>query len=758
MILIKIKKLCLFVLCCLLAAFLTGISGCATAPAKDQGKITAGGTGSSIPGALLPSKMGEKKPPVTIDEGVVVEKTPLGYVKQKAAEPEEKGLPPVSRESKVPSTPAAGFASGIPAGIAADHPGDGAKVKEGKKTPARDEETGGVDFNFDEADLYEVIRTMAEILKINYIAEPGIKGSVTIHTAGKLKEKDLFPIFFQILEVNGLTAVKEGSLYRIMKMKDAPRLPIISRTGKQGAEIPIEERVIIQIIPLTFISAAEIAKIITPFVSADGTVVTHGDTNTLVLVDKGSNVIKTLKLIEAFDIDLFDRIKYHFYQVNNLEAEELAKILTEIFPAPTGAGKADLKFIAIKRLNLVLAVSSNPRIFERVDEAIKLVDIPSEQVEPQIFVYFVKNGEAKQLAELLDSVFKEESTKTKSGTKDSGRPKNPLLLGYTDKGKEEPKAPEKTTAKTAAPAEAAKSETGGASGWLKGNVNITADEVRNALIIKASPRDYQIVEKVLSRLDVLPRQVLIEVTIAEITLDDSTQLGIEWEFGKGTGNMGTTFAASVGAAGLKYALGVTDKWYMALNALASKNKVNILSSPSVLASDNKEARIDITTEIPVASSEYLYSQTTEPVSQTSIQYRDTGVILSVTPHINERGLVTMELAQEVSEKADNVQVGGKDYPSFFKRAVETSLTVQHGQTIVIGGLIKETSSKGSSGLPWLVRIPIIRYLFGNEKDSISKTELIILITPHVITSLEDVDSVTDEFKSKVKSVIGTYLK
>ena len=118
----------------------------------------------------------------------------------------------------------------------------------------------------------------------------------------------------------------------------------------------------------------------------------------------------------------------------------------------------------------------------------------------------------------------------------------------------------------------------------------------------------------------------------------------------------------------------------------------------------------------------------------------------------------MEIAQEVSEKADNVQVGGKDYPSFFKRAVETSLTVQHGQTIVIGGLIKETSSKGTSGLPWLVNVPIIRYLFGTDKDAVSKTELIILITPHVITSLEDVDSVTDEFKGKVRSVLQTYTR
>jgi general secretion pathway protein D len=731
----------------LLCGVLFIFNGCATT----RERVKEEGAPASIVKALERS---DRRVYVDKGAGVKVEKTPLGYVKEQveSEKVEEKQIVVSAPEPPAPSTPAAGFSTGVPASPAAiGEP----SLRETKKNKVSEDEGGRVEFNFDEADLYEVIRTMAEILKINYIAEPGIKGSVTIHTAGRLREKDLFPIFFQILEVNGLTAVKEGNLYRIMKMKDAPRLPLTSRIGKQGTAVPPEERIIIQIIPLTFISAAELAKIITPFVSADGTVVTHADTNTIVLVDKGSNVLKTLKLIEAFDIDLFERLKYRFYQVNNLEAEELAKVLTEIFPPPAGAGKADLKFIAIKRLNLVLAVSSNPRIFDRVEEAIRLVDVPSEQMEPRIFVYFVKNGEAKQLAELLDSVFKEGELKSKSDKKDTGKPKNPLLLGY--KGKEEPKeapkgtgkAPEKTTAATQAEGE-------GQSGWIKGDIKITADEVRNALIIKASPRDYQVVERVLAKLDVLPRQVLIEVTIAEITLDDSTQLGVEWEFGKGTGTIDTNFAASVGNAGLKYALGVTDKWYAALSALASKNKVNILSSPSVLASDNKEARIDITTEIPVASSEYLYSQTSNNVSQTSIQYRDTGVILSVVPHINERGLVTMEIAQEVSEKADNVQVGGKDYPSFFKRAVETSLTVQHGQTIVIGGLIKETSSKGTSGLPWLVNVPIIRYLFGTDKDSISKTELIILITPHVITSLEDVDSVTDDFKGKVQSVLQTY--
>jgi general secretion pathway protein D len=211
----------------------------------------------------------------------------------------------------------------------------------------------------------------------------------------------------------------------------------------------------------------------------------------------------------------------------------------------------------------------------------------------------------------------------------------------------------------------------------------------------------------------------------------------------------------LGGSGFRYTIGMTDRWKSALAFLASENKVNILSSPSILASDNKEARIDISTEIPIPSVQYkVYESGTEPVLETTIEYRDTGVLLSVTPHINERGLVTMDINQEVSEQSEYISIGVEDetYPSFYKRSVNTTLTVKHAQTIVIGGLIKETKSEGSAGAPWLSKIPIIRYLFGKEKKSVSKTELIILITPYVIVSLEDVDAVTEEFKRKVGSI------
>jgi general secretion pathway protein D len=189
-----------------------------------------------------------------------------------------------------------------------------------------------------------------------------------------------------------------------------------------------------------------------------------------------------------------------------------------------------------------------------------------------------------------------------------------------------------------------------------------------------------------------------------------------------------------------------------MTALAAQNKVNILSSPSVLASNGLPATIDISTEIPVATSSYEYTSTEEPVLSSDIEYRDTGVMLTVTPHINELGLVTMEIDQEVSEQADNVQVGDQNYPSFFKRTATTTFTVQSGQTIVIGGLIKETKSNGAAGIPWFVSVPVLNFLFGKTADSTSKTELIIMISPYVIAQLDEVEAVSMEFKSKLKTL------
>ena len=187
--------------------------------------------------------------------------------------------------------------------------------------------------------------------------------------------------------------------------------------------------------------------------------------------------------------------------------------------------------------------------------------------------------------------------------------------------------------------------------------------------------------------------------------------------------------------------------------MASKNKVNILSSPHVLASDGKEAKIDVSNEVPIISSETVISSSAEPLVTTDIQYRDTGVRLAVTPHINENGLVTMEVYQETSERGEDVNVAGANYPSFFKRSVDTTLTVRDDQTIVLGGLIRENKNQGRSGVPGLIDIPGLGWLFGDRNRTYDKAELIILLTPRVITSLDEVIAVTEEFEKKVAETI-----
>ncbi|MCK4391149.1 MAG: type II secretion system secretin GspD [Desulfobacterales bacterium] len=665
-------------------------------------------------------------------------RTPFGYVKRRIQPPEPEAKVVESAPETRPAAPPT--APRIETTMPAPPPAK-AEVR------GSVEAAGDIIFNFDNADLYEVVRTMGELLRINYIVDPNVRGKVTIHTARGLRREDIFPVFFQILELNGLTAVKEGNLYRIIGLKDAPRTPILSRVGREAEEIPPSERVLIQIIPLEYISVAEMTKLLSPFISAEGTIISHGDSNTLLIVDKGINIVKILRLVEVFDVDVFAKTNYRFYQIENMDAEELAKTLSEIMASYVTARKVDIKFIAITRLNTLLTISASPQVFEKVEEFIQKLDVPSEEAESKIYVYSVKNGEAAELAGLLNSIFAGKKT-AKAGPEKAPKPVPPpprTPFARVPPKKEKP------------PTKAREATEGVASASLKGEIKITADEIRNSLIIEAIPGDYRIIANILKRLDVLPRQVLIEVTIAEISLDESTQLGIEWTYLKGPGNISTSLlSASLGASGLQYSIGKTDRFTSVLNALASKKKVNILSTPSVLASDNKEARIDISTEIPVASAQYQFTAGEEPVLQTNIQYRNTGVILGVTPHINERGLVSMDITQEVSEQAGDIVVAGQSYPSFFKRSVNTTLTVGHAQTIVIGGLISETKDDSVSGVPCLVDLPAFRWVFGTEKTSIRKTELIILITPHVIASLDDVDAVTEEFKSKVGSVMKEF--
>lgn len=698
----------------------------------------------------------------------------------------EKKAEPATAGGQAPST------TGAPENAAtegADTPEtETADEMQGRPAKETEAQPGALTFNFDDADLSEVIRTMADLLKINYLIDPKVAGKVTIHTAGQMNRKDLFPIFYQILEVNGLTAVKQGSLYKIIQAKDASRMPISSESGTENKKLPPEEEIIIQIIPLTSISADEMSKILAPFIAADGVIVTHAETNTLLVIDRAYNIEKILRLVNAFDADVFQRVKYRFFHIKYGDVASLADVLSKMMESYGASMKTNMAFIPIDGLNSLLVVSSNPKIFDEVDAFIKNYDSPSQSTEPTIFVYPVKNGQAQDIASLLNTVFTGKAEKKEAKTSKSRNPLDKKTKGsttskgstmsksgntsqsdrrtgssQTDRGSYSSQTDRGTyptqtdnaftPASTESQPTLSDTEVTVGKKSLHGEIGITADEHRNSLIIQASPADYQIIKSVLTQIDIMPRQVLIEVTIAEITLDKSTQLGVEWSYKKGTENLSTSLlSATMGSGGLKFAIGNPARWNAAISALASDNKVNILSSPTILASNSVPATIDISTEVPVATSQYQYSTVDNPVLSTTIEYRDTGVMLTVTPHINELGLVTMELDQEVSDQAGNVSVGGNDYPSFFKRSAQTTLTVQSGQTIVIGGLIKQNKTNSATGAPWFASIPVLNFIFGKTTDQDTKTELIFMLSPYVIIQPDDVDVITKNFKEKVSSL------
>jgi general secretion pathway protein D len=428
-----------------------------------------------------------------------------------------------------------------------------------------------------------------------------------------------------------------------------------------------------------------------------------------------------------------------------MDTEELVKLLNDVLKAYGRDEKEDFQLMAIKRLNRILAISPDRTFFTELEELIKEFDQPDEGVDPRIYIYFMKNGQADDFAGMLMSIFsgssktaRQDAPARKAEEPISTRP--PSIFGSQaneERGASRP---------------GIRGGSAEGSGTLSGPLKITSDPIRNALIIEAIPSDYRIVENILDQLDVLPRQVLIEVVIAEISMDAKDEIGIAWDYSYSDDTTDLNLlTGTVNSAGLNVSLGRTGPLSANLSALETDNKANILSAPLVLASDNKEARIDISDQIPVASAS-LITTGDNPITQTTIQYRDTGIILTVTPHINDRGLVSMDISQEVSEPGAGQSVGGQEYPSFRQRRVVTSLTVGDGQTLVMGGLMREKEEKGSSGVPFFSSIPGIGLLFGKDTKERVKVDLMLFITPRVMVNLSDVDAVTQEFKQKVNQI------
>ncbi|MDE2485073.1 MAG: hypothetical protein KGL32_07485 [candidate division NC10 bacterium] len=550
-----------------------------------------------------------------------------------------------------------------------------------------------VSLNFDNADLELVLRSIADITGINFIIGPGVKANVTMRTTTRVPSTEVFSIMESVLEVNNLAAVKEGSYYKIVPIAVAQQEPQDVQVGKERVEE--RERYVTQIVHLDHLSADEMTKILQPFLARGAKMLVHKETNSLIIAGFSSTI-------------------------------------------------------------------------KRLLDTVKALDIPSKRDNIQrIFVYFVENAKAAELANTLNTLYGRRDLVR--GAAPGARPGQPPVSPAVG-------APPTTTAPIPAapgqpspPSGAAPPQgTGAAPGEVVGEITIVSDEANNALIIKTSPRNYEIIEATIKQIDIVPKQVLIELLVAEITLTDTFNMSVE-ELIR-TGNF--AFSGLFGGAGpaaisaflspktLVPPTGFTttfvhgDNFRVVLNNLAKLTKVNILASPHLLTANNKEAKIQIGQEVPIITGEQSTSAfatqgTTTPFK--TIQQKDIGIIMGIKPHVNEKRLVTLDIEAENTD-VDQPEFGGTGSPSFLKRTTKTALVVQDGQSLVIGGIIQQTKTKTRSGVPFLSTIPLLGYLFSNTSEELRKTELVILITPHVIASPEEGQALTEQFRERVKSL------
>jgi general secretion pathway protein D len=624
----------------------------------------------------------------------------------------------------------------------------------------------GFIFNFDNADLYEVVRVIGEVMKLNYIIDPRVKGVVNIHTSGQVNSSDIFPVFQSILQLNGAIAVKKGQIYEIVPFGDAKKMYTPLSKIEDSDKSLSDEKYFIQIVPLKFIPVAEVSKMVKPFLSDGADLVEHPSQNILIIGDIASNIRKVLDLIALFDIDLFTDLRVRIYPIAHSDVNEIAKEMERIFASfevSTKSGRGvGITFTPVTRINVLLVVSSIPNIFEKVEGWLKQLDrTPTDEAKMGVFVYYVQNGKAKDMADVLKQIFippkekKPATTTTTTTTPATPTPTTPA-----------PGQPRSVRPTPAPPATGAAPPPSGEEGGVPtGEITIVVDETTNALIVRAFPREYRFVLETIKKLDLYPKQVLIELFLAEITLDDTTKYGLEFSkftdsFTKG-GNlykwsigMGGTGTPADFTTGIRYAIEATDKLTAAVHASATDNRLKIISSPHLMASNNKEAKIQIGTSQPILTNTYTTTTTgtTTGVVEGTIEYKDVGIIITVTPRISDGGLVTMDISLEISS-VDTTKLGSLDnVPVFKKKTAKTTLSISEAQTIVIGGLIEEKVDVKKSGVPLLSRIPLLGSLFGYHDNLNSKSELMLLLTPHVISDSYQSNAVTREFRERVDTI------
>jgi general secretion pathway protein D len=620
---------------------------------------------------------------------------------------------------------------------------------------------GTVTLNFENQPIEAVVKAiLGDLLDANYSIAPGVEGSISFSTAKPVRRDEALPILETMLSWTGNAIVREGSRYSVLPASQAVAGRLVPSL-KAGKPAPGTSA---RLFPLRYVAAPAMQKLLEPFVVRGAILLADPARNVLVLAGSRDELANYQETVDTFDVDWIAGMSVGVFSLENASVGELLPAMESVFGEKSGTPIAGLvRFIPIERTNAIVVISTQAGHLDQVGDWIARIDRGGGN-EPRLFVYEVRNLLASDVAKYVGNVF---------GGSVSGDTPPRLAPGLTpfsldtDKGFEtggsegvggDMDTQDESSAFFAPPS----STPSGQGGELRSGISITAVDANNQLIVRARPSQWAEIRQAIERLDTVPLQVQIETRILEVALVDSFRFGVQWYLEGLAGGDG-----DVTQPGNKqrWMLGqlppgpttrpdtffysfINHDLQVAIRAMERDSHTKILSAPSLVVVNNRKARIQVGDQFPVTQT-YVNTSLGGSSQVGQVEYKDTGVILDVRPRVNPGGLVYLDVAQEVS-RVDRNQIG-PNLP-IVKRKLITQVAVQSGQTVLLGGLIRELNEEQRSGVPGLSRIPFLGALFRDRGNSTMRTELLVLITPRVIANGEDAKRVSDDYRRAFRSL------
>jgi general secretion pathway protein D len=690
--------------------------------------------------------------------------------------------------------------------IAVTDQGDGRMIGETPDNPRSSVSPDAtVVLNLASVPLQQAAKTvLGDLVGVNYVVDPRVDGVISVQTTRPVTKSVALELFQSALAPIGAALVENRGIYRIVPADQSATGAISTGNGQRnvaaGSDNDITGAITaghasrssaiggdgIRIVQLKYVAATEVARVLEPMVPKGSVVQADDARNILALKGSPGEIASMLDTVSIFDVDVMRGMSFAVVPVKTAQPEKLADELKAVFSSDKeGPLKGRVRFMANTRLNAILVVTSQPSYLPRAQSWIKRLDAKVDGAESQLHIYQVQNRPVGELATILQSMFSDQikivrptSRDVSSRSRDanvsdnSGNPpgvgapgpgpggqggigQNNALGGRGGNGDLRSLARMLNNDGESRSIDPMESASPSGTGAEQPSLKIVADETKNSLLIMANDRNYQRILRVIQGLDVVPSQVLIEAVIAEVDLNDDLQYGVQWQLRKG-GTPTATFSNAVNGGlsaafpGFNYAFNAANV-AATLSALNAITHVNVISTPSLMVLDNKTARLQVGDQVPITTQTATSTVTANTAIVNSITMQDTGVILSVTPRINESGRVQLEIEQEVSSVVATT-TSNIDSPTIQQRKVKTTVVVNDGEVLALGGMIQETASKTSSQIPILGSLPGIGAAFANKDNAVKKTELVVLITPRVVRDGSESRSVTEEYRRKFKQV------